>query len=221
MVTYGGELWYHRIWCENCAITCMCDLSPCEKGNTRIVKLLGGLNDEKIRRYNNSPPYVRARWMRRPIPLLISLMLFQHITGNQCDISCSHLVSKKCIHLAISTQKQQDHHLDTWLGFELQNEQERSLASPRLKFIHAHHSLFYWCTVIANSTPDSSPICMSTSVICSSPGTFNSQTCMICFSWHCATCTLTPTHKDPDQFYPQDGRMVIDSTPCWVDSKEI
>ena len=34
---------------------CGCDLSPREKGNTRLTKLFGGLSKEKIRRYNNSP----------------------------------------------------------------------------------------------------------------------------------------------------------------------
>ena len=37
-------------------------LSPPEKGNSRLTKLLGRLNYENIRRYNNSPPYVTARW---------------------------------------------------------------------------------------------------------------------------------------------------------------
>ena len=41
---------------------CVHDLSPCAKGNSRIKKLLGGLSYEKIRKYNNSPPYVTARF---------------------------------------------------------------------------------------------------------------------------------------------------------------
>ena len=44
------------------------DLSPCRKGNSRLMKLLGGLSYEKIRRYNNSPPYVTARWPPQQIP---------------------------------------------------------------------------------------------------------------------------------------------------------
>ena len=38
------------------------DLSPQEKGNTLLRKLLGGLRDKQIWRYNNSPLYVAARW---------------------------------------------------------------------------------------------------------------------------------------------------------------
>ena len=45
----------------------MCDLSPCGKGNSR---LLGRLSSEKIQRYNNSPPYVTARWLPQQIPPL-------------------------------------------------------------------------------------------------------------------------------------------------------
>ena len=46
------------------------DLSPCRKGNSCSMKLLGGLNYEKIQRYNNSPPYVMARWLPQQIPPL-------------------------------------------------------------------------------------------------------------------------------------------------------
>ena len=48
----------------------MHDLSPSEKGNTRLMKLLGRLSYEKILRYNNSPPYVMARWPSQQIPPL-------------------------------------------------------------------------------------------------------------------------------------------------------
>ena len=37
---------------------------------TWLTKLFGGLSDEKIRRYNNSPPYVLARWPPQQISLL-------------------------------------------------------------------------------------------------------------------------------------------------------
>ena len=50
-VTYGGKL-----------LLCVHDLSPRGKGNSC---LLGGLSYEKIRRYNNSPPYVTARWQQQ------------------------------------------------------------------------------------------------------------------------------------------------------------
>ena len=48
----------------------MRDLSPCGKGNSPLTKLFGGLSYEKIRRYNNSPPYVTARWPPQQIPPL-------------------------------------------------------------------------------------------------------------------------------------------------------
>ena len=41
---------------------CVRDLSPRGKGNSQLTKLFGGLSYEKIWRYNNSPPYVMARW---------------------------------------------------------------------------------------------------------------------------------------------------------------
>ena len=37
------------------------------------TKLFGRLNYEKIQRYNNSPPYVMARWLPQQIPPLNSL----------------------------------------------------------------------------------------------------------------------------------------------------
>ena len=48
--------------------TCVSDFSPCGKGNSRQMKLLGGLSYEKIRRHNNSPSYVTARWPPQQIP---------------------------------------------------------------------------------------------------------------------------------------------------------
>ena len=70
-VMYGGELLYLRIWRNNSArsahiiITLWFTVwfSPCWKGNSH---LLGGLINEKIRRYNNCAPYVTFRWL--PIP---------------------------------------------------------------------------------------------------------------------------------------------------------
>ena len=50
-------------------VICVRDLSPHRKGNSRLKKLLGELNHKKIRRYNNSPPYVMARWLPQQIPL--------------------------------------------------------------------------------------------------------------------------------------------------------
>ena len=40
------------------------------KGSSSLTKLLGGLSYGKIRRYNNSPPYVTARWPPQQIPHL-------------------------------------------------------------------------------------------------------------------------------------------------------
>ena len=48
----------------------MRDLSPSRKGNSRLTKLFDGLSYEKIQRYNNSPPYVMARWPPQQIPPL-------------------------------------------------------------------------------------------------------------------------------------------------------
>ena len=45
----------------------------CSKGNSCLTKLLEGLNCEKIRKimsYNNSPPYMMARWLPQQIPSL-------------------------------------------------------------------------------------------------------------------------------------------------------
>ena len=36
------------------SITYLCDLSPRGKGNSRLMKLFGGLSDEKIQKYDNS-----------------------------------------------------------------------------------------------------------------------------------------------------------------------
>ena len=62
---FGGIIWCGIIVAV-CFTTwypkCVHDLSPCKKGNPRLKKLLGGLSYEKIRRYNNSPPYMMARW---------------------------------------------------------------------------------------------------------------------------------------------------------------
>ena len=84
-VTYGGELWYLRLWRYHSARSahiivstwftawepiCVCDLSPRGKGNSRLTKLFCRLSCEKIRRYNNSPPYVTARWPPQQIPPL-------------------------------------------------------------------------------------------------------------------------------------------------------
>ena len=44
-----------------------------------LTKLFGGLSYEKIRRYNNSPPYVMARWLPQQIPPLNFLELHSKI----------------------------------------------------------------------------------------------------------------------------------------------
>ena len=60
---------YHMI---HRAITFMCAWfkSTRERQSSRLTKLLGGLNYEKIQRYNNSPPYMMARWLPQQIPPL-------------------------------------------------------------------------------------------------------------------------------------------------------
>ena len=69
-----GVLLYHNL---NAGVI----LSPSEKGNTRLTKLLGRLIYEKIRRHNNSPSYVKAIWPLEQIPPLMSL------TGGNIDLS--------------------------------------------------------------------------------------------------------------------------------------
>ena len=54
------------------------DLSQRGRGNSRVTKLLGGLSYEKIRRYNNSPPYVTARWPPQQIPPLNFLAMYSN-----------------------------------------------------------------------------------------------------------------------------------------------
>ena len=43
------------------------DLGPCGKGNSCLLR---GLSYENIQRYNNSPPYMTARWPPQQIPSL-------------------------------------------------------------------------------------------------------------------------------------------------------
>ena len=58
----------------------MRDLSSRGKGNSRVMKLLGRLSYEIIRRYHNSPPYMMARWPPQQIPPLDFLGMNQHHT---------------------------------------------------------------------------------------------------------------------------------------------
>ena len=67
MVIYGFELLSYLctlslpcVLLHNDLLKCMYDLSPCKKGNTRLMKLLGRLSYEQIQRCNNSPPYVAS-----------------------------------------------------------------------------------------------------------------------------------------------------------------
>ena len=69
------------------------DLSPRGKGNSCQTKLLGRLSYEKIRRYNNSSPYMTARWLPQHIPPLNFLVENANIPQNmtfwpnlKCDI---------------------------------------------------------------------------------------------------------------------------------------
>ena len=89
-VMHGGELLYLRIWHDSfgviwahypyCvihhAVTYTCaGFKSTREGNSRQTKLLGGLSYEKIWRYNNSGPYMMARWLPQQISLLIFLVL--------------------------------------------------------------------------------------------------------------------------------------------------
>ena len=49
-------------------IICVHDLRPLGKDNSPSTNFFGGLNYKKIRRYNNSPPYVTAKWWPQQIP---------------------------------------------------------------------------------------------------------------------------------------------------------
>ena len=79
------------------------DVSPPEKGNIRLTKSLGRLSYEKIWRYNNSPPYVMARWLAQQIPPLNFLGYFTHITcsthavlGLHCDLHRCPITNTQC-----------------------------------------------------------------------------------------------------------------------------
>ena len=50
------------------------------EGNSCLTKLFGGLNYEKIQRYNNSPPYVTAKWPPQQTPLLNFLVWYTNLT---------------------------------------------------------------------------------------------------------------------------------------------
>ena len=91
-ITYGGELLYLPIWRDHSALSayiivtawftvrlpiCAHDFNPHGKGNSHLTKLLGGLSYEKIRRYNNSLPYVTARWPPQQISPVDFLGLVQ------------------------------------------------------------------------------------------------------------------------------------------------
>ena len=78
-VTYGGELLFLRIWRDHSARSAHISL-PRDSARDNLyavqetharTKLLGGLNYEKIRRYNNPPPYVTARWPPQQIHLVV------------------------------------------------------------------------------------------------------------------------------------------------------
>ena len=87
------------------------DLSPRGKGNSRQMKLLGELSYEKIRRYNNSPPYVTARWPPQRISPLNFLMrnrtLFENSLLEHKSPSCTSSEVFNHIHI-----QSPDHHVD-------------------------------------------------------------------------------------------------------------
>ena len=84
-------------------------LSSSWKGNSRLKKLLGGLSYEKIWRYNNSPPYVTARWQPQQIPSLNFLVTHSkhYVLNMVCFPLCNkqwysfnNKSFKKCINLS-------------------------------------------------------------------------------------------------------------------------
>ena len=66
-----------------------CMFSPRGIGNSR---LLGGLSYEKIRRYNNSHPYVTARWPPQQIPPLNFLGFYTVLTSPAAPMHGPHVI---------------------------------------------------------------------------------------------------------------------------------
>ena len=71
------------------------DLNPRRKGISCLMKLLDGLNYEKIRRYNNSPPYVTARWPPQQIPLLNFLDKTRQMLFVQCCFKFKNCIYRR------------------------------------------------------------------------------------------------------------------------------
>ena len=70
--SFGAICAHYRYCMIHCTITNMCAWfeSTRERHLICLTKLFGGLSYEKIWRYNNSPPYVMARWLPQQIPPL-------------------------------------------------------------------------------------------------------------------------------------------------------
>ena len=69
--SFGAICAHYRCRVIHRTITkCVRDLSSRGKGSSCLTKLFGGLSYKKIQRYNNSPPYVMARWLPQQIPPL-------------------------------------------------------------------------------------------------------------------------------------------------------
>ena len=73
----------------------MRNLSPSGKGNSRLNKIVQRASYEKIGRYNNSPPYVTARWPPQQIPPLNFLCV---VSSWQC-YKCAISIQLNSIHL--------------------------------------------------------------------------------------------------------------------------
>ena len=93
MQSFGTICPHYRYRVVHCAITYMRAWFYVVKATHAKTKLFGGLSYEQIRRYNNSPPYVTARWLPQQIPPLNFREFFtkKHSIMNM-EIFALHLV---------------------------------------------------------------------------------------------------------------------------------
>ena len=83
LTLWGDDHWPSRMEAGYCTFgfgaIIRHDLCTQEKQPSCLTKLLCGFNYEKIRRYNNSPPHVTARWPLQQIPLLLQCAITIYI----------------------------------------------------------------------------------------------------------------------------------------------
>ena len=95
---FGAICAHNRYHVIHRAITNMREqFDSCRKGNSRYNKIIWRAWLQKIRRYNNSPPYVTARWPPQQIPPLnflacntLLLWLLQEICSYDRSYHASH-----------------------------------------------------------------------------------------------------------------------------------